>query len=124
MERHHQRSHMSVLQFPIRGECDILEMRRLLDGLSQKFRINRQQHARRSMHPGSLISRPAGKQIDRAGLVDRGTTSTLGSPFGAHRAADQEIEDMRGVLVLGDLAAWYIAVVLKRNSVPPGVPAR
>src|SRR6516165_12285151 len=49
-------------------------------------------------------------------------TSTLGSPLGAHRVADQEIEDMRGVLVLGDIAAWHIAVVFKRHSVHPACP--
>ena len=98
-------------------------MRRLFNGLSQKFRINGQKHARRLMPPGNLIARPSGKQIDRAGLVDRGTTSTFGSPLGAHRFADQEIEDMRGVLVLGDIAAWHIAVAFKRYSAPPGVLA-
>src|SRR5262249_5643650 len=123
MERHHQRCNMSILQFPMRRECNILEMRRLLNGLSQKFRINGQQYARRLMYPGSLIARSSGKQIDRAGLVDRGATSTFGSPLGAHRFADQEIEEMGRVLVLGDIAAWHIAVVFKRHSVPPGVLA-
>src|SRR5215471_15433078 len=107
----------------MRCEFNIPEMRRLFNRSSQKSRINSQQHARRLMPPGNLIARPSGKQIDRAGLVDRGTTSTLGSPFGAHRFADQEIEEMRGVLVLGDIAAWHIAVVFKRHSGPPGVLA-
>ena len=56
-------------------------------------------------------------------IRDSGMTSTLGSPLGAHRFADQEIEEMRGVLMLGDLAAGHLAVGFKRDSIPPGLLA-
>ena len=82
-------------------------MRRLLVGLSQKFRINSQQRIdpSRPTYRAFLCN-----QIDCAGLVDRRTTPTLGGPLGTHWFAAQEIKDVPGVLVLGDIAAWHIAV--------------